>query len=64
MDDDNNTANAIAAVFDLVKYSNTNVSTDNTKHFAEAMYEICQQFVTETTGPEAGGQKASLLSKQ
>ncbi len=34
------------------------------KSFAEAMYEICQQFVTETTGPEAGGQKASLLSKK
>ena len=28
------------------------------KSFAEAMYEICQQFVTETTGPEASGQKA------
>ena len=33
------------------------------KSFAEAMYEICQQFVTETMAPEAGAQKASLLSK-
>ena len=33
------------------------------KTFAEAMYEICQQFVTEGAVPEAGGQKASLLSK-
>ena len=33
------------------------------KSFAEAMYEICQQFVTETMAPEAGEQKASLLSK-
>lgn len=32
------------------------------KSFAEAMYEICQQFVTEMNAPEAGGQKASLLS--
>ncbi len=34
------------------------------KTFAEAMYEICRQFATETTGPEASGQKASLLSKK
>ena len=33
------------------------------KSFAEAMYEICQQFVTEMNAPEAGGRKASLLSK-
>ena len=33
------------------------------KSFAEAMYEICQQFVTEMMAPEAGGQKTSLLSK-
>ena len=33
------------------------------KSFAEAMYEICQQFVTETIAPEAGTQKSSLLSK-
>ena len=33
------------------------------KSFAEAMYEICQQFVTEINAPEAGAQKASLLSK-
>ena len=34
------------------------------KSFAEAMYEICQQFVTERVVPEAGGKKASLLSKK
>ena len=34
------------------------------KSFAEAMYEICQQFVTEMNAPEAGGQKASLLSNK
>ena len=49
MDDDNNTANAIAAVFDLVKYSNNNVSTDNTKQFAEAMYEILTE-LTDVLG--------------
>ena len=49
MDDDNNTANAIAAVFDLVKYSNSNVSSDSTKQFAEAMYEILTE-LTDVLG--------------
>ena len=49
MDDDNNTANAIAAVFDLVKYSNSNVSSENTKRFAEAMYEILTE-LTDVLG--------------
>ena len=33
------------------------------KSFAEAMYEICQQFVTETVGMEQGEPKPPLLSK-
>ena len=37
MDDDFNTADAIAAVFDLVKYANTNVTEDSSRAFAEAM---------------------------
>ena len=32
------------------------------KSFAEAMYEICQQFVAETTGVGAGEEKPTLLS--
>ena len=32
------------------------------KSFAEAMYEICQQFVTEMNGPAEGAQKPPLLS--
>ena len=35
MDDDFNTADAIAAVFDLVKFANTNVSETSNKAFAE-----------------------------
>ncbi|MBR9947604.1 cysteine--tRNA ligase [Clostridiaceae bacterium Marseille-Q4145] len=35
MDDDFNTADAIAAVFDLVKFANTNVSEISSKAFAE-----------------------------
>ena len=35
MDDDFNTADAIAAVFDLVKFANTNVSEISSKTFAE-----------------------------
>lgn len=37
MDDDFNTADAIAAVFDLVKYANTNVREDSSKAFADAL---------------------------
>ena len=33
------------------------------KSFAEAMYDICQQFVTETVGMEQGEPKPPLLSK-
>ncbi len=39
MDDDFNTADAIAAVFELVKLANTNSSTDSTKAFISQMKE-------------------------
>ena len=38
MDDDFNTADAIAAVFDYVKYINTNVGQDSSKEFLERLY--------------------------
>lgn len=38
MDDDFNTADAISAVFELVKYINTNVSSSNSKQCLEALY--------------------------
>lgn len=37
MDDDFNTADAIAAVFELVKYVNSNSSGDNTKEYIECL---------------------------
>ena len=37
MDDDFNTADAIASIFELVKYANSNVSSENTKAFAGAV---------------------------
>ena len=37
MDDDFNTADAIAAVFELVKYANTNVTSENSKAFVAAV---------------------------
>lgn len=37
MEDDFNTADAIAAVFELVKYSNTNASGKNTKEYLQAL---------------------------
>ena len=39
MDDDFNTADAIAAIFELVKYANSNVTSENTKAFINAVKE-------------------------
>ncbi|MGN0413017.1 MAG: cysteine--tRNA ligase, partial [Lachnospiraceae bacterium] len=39
MDDDFNTADAIAAIFELVKFANTNVTADNTKAFVQTIYD-------------------------
>ena len=39
MDDDFNTADAIAAIFELVKYANSNVTADNTKAFINVVKE-------------------------
>ena len=38
MEDEFNTADAISAVFELVKFINTHVSSDNTKAFLECLY--------------------------
>lgn len=43
MDDDFNTADAIAAVFDLVKYANTNVSEDSGSLFASSLLAELQK---------------------
>ena len=40
MDDDFNTADALAAVFELVKFANTNVTEASTGAFAKALLEI------------------------
>lgn len=40
MDDDCNTANAITAVFELVKFSNSKVNENSTKEFATALYKM------------------------
>lgn len=42
MDDDNNTANAIASVFELVKFSNSKLNENSTKKFAICLYEILE----------------------
>ena len=39
MEDDFNTADAISAIFELVKYSNTNISSENSKEYLEALKE-------------------------
>jgi len=38
MDDDFNTADAVSAVFELVKFCNTNASADHTKEYLDALY--------------------------
>lgn len=38
MEDDFNTADAIAAVFELVKFSNTNADSENSKVYIQALY--------------------------
>ena len=40
MDDDFNTADALAAVFELVKFSNTNVTEDSSIGFAQALLDL------------------------
>ncbi|MDO4261054.1 MAG: cysteine--tRNA ligase [Eubacteriales bacterium] len=42
MDDDFNTADAIAAVFDLVKYANTNASESSSREFASTLCGMIQ----------------------
>lgn len=38
MDDDANTADAVSAVFELVKYVNTNASSDNSREYLQQLY--------------------------
>ena len=40
MDDDFNTADAIAAIFDLVKHANTTANGDSSKAYVSALYEL------------------------
>ena len=39
MDDDANTADAVSAVFELVKYINTNASSDNSREYLQKLYK-------------------------
>ena len=39
MDDDFNTADALAAIFELVKFANTNVNENSSKEFAAGLFE-------------------------
>ena len=39
MDDDANTADAVSAVFELVKYINTNASSENSYMYLELLYD-------------------------
>ena len=39
MDDDANTADAVSAVFELVKYINTNASSENSRTYLQLLYD-------------------------
>ena len=43
MDDDFNTADALAAVFELVKYANTNVTEGSSEEFAAYVLQVLVQ---------------------
>lgn len=40
MEDDFNTADAIASIFDLVKYSNTTASAESSKEYLQGLYDL------------------------
>ena len=40
MEDDFNTADAVASVFDLVKYINTNTDADSSKEYLKEMFDL------------------------
>ena len=43
MEDDFNTADAISAVFELVKYINQNTNEDSSKEYVEGLYDVLEQ---------------------
>ena len=43
MEDDFNTADAISAIFEMVKYTNTNATADSSKAYVEALYAQLSQ---------------------
>ena len=40
MEDDFNTADAVSAIFELVKYINTNATAENSKEYLQAMFDL------------------------
>lgn len=43
MDDDFNTADAVSAIFELVKFTNTNSSAENSKSYLNELYQIIKK---------------------
>lgn len=54
MDDDFNTADAVSAVFELVRFSNSTVKADSTKEYAKTVFDVMEKLcgvlgiITET----------------
>ncbi|MCR5666270.1 MAG: cysteine--tRNA ligase [Eubacterium sp.] len=49
MEDDANTADAVSAIFELVKFANTNVNENSSKEFAKALYD-CMNTLCDVMG--------------
>ena len=59
MEDDFNTADAVSAVFDLVKYINSNVSAQNSKELLQAMFDLLVK-LTDVLGLIVNKEEESL----
>ena len=63
MDDDFNTADALAAIFELVKFANTNVDENSSKEFAGGLYEELFK-LSDVLGLENREKRRRFLTKK
>ena len=70
MDDDLNTADAVSAVFELVKFANTNASADSSKEFVETLKkeisELCDilGIITEKKADSLEAEVEALIAER
>ncbi len=64
MDDDFNTANAISAIYDLIKFSNININAESSKEFAKTAKEQINKLCSVLGLLESEGNTDSKLSEK